>query len=57
VSEDVRKEIEEIMSDMNFHPTWVLLKTMVDLYEKFNIIDGKILEVINKRFEKQEEKA
>jgi len=57
MSEKVRKEIEEIMSDMNFHPTGILLLTMSQLYTEFGIIDGKILEVINKRFKKQEEKG
>jgi len=49
MSESIKRELQEIMADMNFHPTGILIKTMLDLYEQFGIIDSKILEVLNKR--------
>ena len=56
MSDKVRKELDRIMSDMNFHPTLILLQTMAQMYEEFGIIDKKILDVINKRYEKNKDK-
>jgi len=54
VSEELAKAVEKIRMDANHCGTWVLLKSMADIYEQFGIIDGEWLAVINKRFTKQE---
>ena len=56
MSEKAAKELKEIMNDPKFHGTWVLLQSLADIYQEFQIIDKAWLKEINERFEKQETK-
>jgi len=56
MSEELAKAVERVRMDANHCGTWVLLKSMADIYENFEIIDGEWLAIINERFAKQEAK-
>ena len=47
--------VKAIMADANFHPTAILLKSMLDIFEEFAIIDPEWLRVIVKRAKNQKE--
>ena len=55
MTQETADAVKAIMADMNFHPTDILMKTMLDLFEQFSIIDPKILAVIVKRAKGQKE--
>ena len=55
MSKESADTIKAIMADANFHPTAILLKSMLDLFEEFAIIDPEWLKVIVKRARNQKE--
>ena len=56
MSEAAAAELKRILNDPKFHGTWVLLQSLADIYQEFQIIDKAWLEEINERFAKQEAK-